>query len=119
MAISWTFERNGTTGDLAARPRLYENIRQTALVAERAVRAESFDLLAHAAWETHEIQIREGMPALPEIPGAVARKYCGAGHGGYALYLFRQAADREAFVQGREGALAVEPYLEDGSGTTH
>lgn len=111
MAVIWTLDRNGTTGDLTARPRLYEAIQRAGLAAAKAVWAESLNLLAEAAWQTYGAQIAEGMPSLEPADGHLARKYCGAGHGGYALYLFGRQADREAFVAGREGALAVEPYL--------
>ncbi len=50
------------------------------------------------------------MQELPSIAGAIAQKYCGGGHGGYALYLFEEASDRDAAVSQNDEMMAVEPY---------
>ncbi len=60
---------------------------------------------------SYQAQLAEGMEELPEAPGALARKYCGGGFGGYALYLFPAVEQRDAFVAATDAALAVEPYL--------
>ena len=58
----------------------------------------------------HAAQLAEGMDPLPDIPGAIARKYCGGGHGGYALYLFTEPALRDAAVANTPELRAVEPF---------
>jgi hypothetical protein len=74
--------------------------------------------LLAAVRRNYRVQCEEGMIPLPEIPGSHARKYCGAGWGGYALYLFNSAEARDAGLRwaSRKGleALAVEPYLRAG-----
>ncbi len=50
------------------------------------------------------------MTPLPDVPEAIAMKYCGGGWGGYSLYLFPDVARRDAFVQ-RHDAIAIEPFL--------
>lgn len=61
-----------------------------------------------------QVQLGEGMEALPDH-GQVARKYCGGGFGGYALYLFESQEARDGFVgkvgQGKDGATPIEPYI--------
>ena len=54
------------------------------------------------------------MEPLPEH-GQLARKYCGGGWGGYALYMWETRRARDAFVagwggRGHDGAVAIEPY---------
>jgi hypothetical protein len=50
------------------------------------------------------------MDPLPEIPGTIARKYCGGGHGGYALYLFAGPAERDTAIAATPQLRAVEPF---------
>jgi hypothetical protein len=50
------------------------------------------------------------MNPLPEVPGAIARKYCGGGHGGYALYLFAESTLRDAALAATPQLSAVEPF---------
>ena len=42
--------------------------------------------------------------------GRLARKYCGGGHGGYALYLFKNAEQREQAIAATPALRAVEPF---------
>ena len=58
----------------------------------------------------HATQLDEGMDPLPEIAGSIARKYCGGGHGGYALYLFDDPAARDAAVSIIDELRAIEPF---------
>jgi hypothetical protein len=68
--------------------------------------------LAAAVEMSYQAQLGEGMGPLADADGALARKYCGGGWGGYALYLFASQTQRDAFVA-RTGAdaLAIEPYI--------
>ena len=58
----------------------------------------------------HSTQLAEGMQPLPEIPGAIARKYSGGGYGGYALYLFEDSTLRDHAIATTPGLRAVEPF---------
>ena len=58
----------------------------------------------------HATQLAEGMDPLPEIHGSIARKYCGGGYGGYALYLFNESSDRNAALATTPQLRAVEPF---------
>ena len=58
----------------------------------------------------HLTQLAEGMDPLPDIPGSIARKYCGGGYGGYALYLFDDPALRDAAIATTPELRAVEPF---------
>ena len=51
------------------------------------------------------------MEPLPDdLPGALAWKYCGGGFGGYAVYLFADAASRDAACT-RPSFRPIEPYV--------
>lgn len=108
LAIHWTGQRH-VAADLTGLPRDYTRICLAGQLATTAVRNRDLGELAVAMYHSYEVQKEEGMPPLI-CPGLVA-KYCGAGHGGYALHLFSRSVDRDAFVQGCEQALAIEPYL--------
>ena len=70
--------------------------------------AESIAKLAEAVLMSYSAQLSEGMNELPEISGSVARKYCGGGHGGYALYLFPSREARDA----ASDLVAIEPWCD-------
>ncbi len=107
MGLRWTGQQHDTPGaaDLA---RDYDLIERAGALAREAVLAESLELLADAVMVSYEAQCKEGMAELPEVEGSVARKYCGGGHGGYALYLFPSREARER----ADGILAIEPWYE-------
>ncbi len=113
MALLWTGVPHDTPA-VADLQRDFEVIYQAGTLAREAVFAESIDGLAEAVRRSHQAQLLEGMQPLPEVPQAVAWKYCGGGWGGYALYLFAQQADRDQWAQ-VEGAMAIEPYLKSPS----
>lgn len=97
------------TPDLVERPRFYALIVKAGGIAERGVALNDFSSLVKAVNWSYRAQLEEGMNSVPALAGAVARKYCGAGHGGYALYLFGEQAERDQHLG--EGRIAVEPYL--------
>ena len=109
MAILWTGAEHDT-------PSFADMERDYALIAESAKRArdgvlqESIAQLAEGVRLYHQVQLSEGMQELPQIQGAIAQKYCGGGHGGYALYLFENSEDRDAAVGQHAEMMAVEPY---------
>ena len=61
--------------------------------------------------EQYGALLMEGMRELAEAEGCIGRKYCGGGWGGYALYLFTDSAERDAFVASANCNRAIEPYI--------
>lgn len=113
MALLWTGIPHDTPA-VADLRRDFDAIYQAGGLAREAVFAESIEGLAEAVRRSHQAQLREGMQPLPEVPHALAWKYCGGGWGGYALYLFATEADRNQWAAG-DGAIAIEPYLKSAS----
>jgi cytidyltransferase-like protein len=109
MALLWTGQPHDTPG-LAALPRDYDRIERAGALAREGVLRESLQVLAESVRCSYQAQLDEGMSPLPDVPSAVARKYCGGGWGGYALYLFASPSGRDAFVRSRDG-LSIEPFL--------
>jgi hypothetical protein len=50
------------------------------------------------------------MEPIPDIPGSIARKYCGGGYGGYALYLFNEESHRHTALQSTAHLRPIEPF---------
>lgn len=109
MALWWSGTPHDTPG-VANLIRDYDQIEEAGNLAREAVLLENLPLLAESASCSYRIQLQEGMDRLPEVPEALAMKYCGGGWGGYALYLFQRPDDRDEFVQTSHG-IAIEPYL--------
>jgi len=110
MALLHTGTDHDTPGTVDLE-RDYDRIEAAGKLAAQAVNANDLQQLAEAVKISHQTQLDEGMQPLPEAPSALAAKYCGGGYGGYALYLFAEQKDRDAFVANNEAALAIEPYL--------
>jgi glycerol-3-phosphate cytidylyltransferase-like family protein len=109
LALWWTGQPHDTPA-AADLPRDYRKIQEAAQMARQAVLGESLDLLTAAINRSYQAQRAEGMEPLPDAPAARAKKYCGGGWGGYALYLFSAAADRDRFLERSQG-VAIEPFL--------
>jgi cytidyltransferase-like protein len=109
MAIYWTGTQHDTPG-AANLPRDYDRIAQSAHVAREGVLRSDFQRLAEGVDLYHATQLAEGMAPLPDIAGAISRKYSGGGYGGYALYLFNEAAQRDAAVTALPELTAIEPF---------
>ena len=114
MALWWTGHGHDIK-EIADRPRDYDLIQRA---GDRAslhnVHQDEDRCVSELMSAMHlslEAQIAEGMLRLPHAGGTSARKYLGAGWGGYALYLFETQAERDKFVEiGDEDARAIEPY---------
>lgn len=106
MALYWT-GRSHDSSSLAKQPRDLTVIANASTVAAKAVQRQSLYLLADAVEVSFNQQLDEGMQPLPVL--GLAAKYCGAGWGGYAVYLFEDSSQRDAAVRSR-GLMAVEPY---------
>jgi hypothetical protein len=113
LALYWTGKPH-VTANLVDQPRNLDAIAAAGRLARAAVRQESkmeFDYYLHRALHlTLKNQLAEGMAPLPSRPGVVGMKYCGSGHGGYAVYVFNTAAGRDVTVRDDERWCAVEPY---------
>jgi len=109
MAILWTGSSHDTPG-VVNQTRDFDLIARSARISREAVLLENIRLLADGISTYYEVQLKEGMDELPNIPGALAHKYCGGGHGGYALYLFGDETDRDQVVQNYANFRAIEPF---------
>lgn len=106
MALYWTGKKHDSA-KLSGMARDYNAIANASVGAMQAVQRQDLDLLAGAVDMSYEQQLSEGMEPLPIF--GMACKYCGAGWGGYAVYLFENEAYRDHAVKER-GLMAVEPY---------
>ncbi len=109
MAIYYTNQHHDTPS-VADRKRDYERIAQSSLIARAGVSEHNIEVLAAGVSLYYSVQRDEGMEDLPEIAGSIARKYCGGGFGGYALYLFPDPLTRETAIGSTPGLRPVEPF---------
>ena len=109
MAIYWTGTQHDTPG-VVNLPRDFDHIAQSGRIAREGALQADIHLLAKGVDLYHQTQLDEGMEILPDITGAISRKYCGGGYGGYALYLFNEQSDRDAAVASTPQLRAVEPF---------
>lgn len=109
MAILWTGTTHDTPG-VANLPRDYDRIAQSARIAREGALHADISRLADGVSLYHSTQLDEGMERLPEIDGSIARKYCGGGYGGYALYLFADPSLRDQAVASVDALRPVEPF---------
>jgi cytidyltransferase-like protein len=109
MAILWTGKPHDTPG-VANHPRDYQKIAEAARTARQAVLTTDIPLLANAINQSLNVQLTEGMEPLPEITGSIAQKYCGGGHGGYALYLFPTPQSRTTALAQTPALRPIEPH---------
>lgn len=109
LAILWTDKEHDTPA-IADNARDFDEIARSGRLARDGVIQADIGLLGEGVNVYHAMQLNEGMSPLREIPGAIARKYCGGGHGGYALYLFKEPDDRTRAIDLIPGLMAVEPF---------
>ncbi len=109
MAILWTGSPHDTPGSVEI-PRDYDRISRSGEIASEAAVNADIPGLCEAIDLYHRTQLEEGMAPLPEIPSSMTRKYCGGGHGGYALYLFPSAMDRDRAVASIPELREIEPF---------
>jgi cytidyltransferase-like protein len=109
MAIFWTGTSHDTPG-VVNLPRDYERIAESARIAREGVLHTDITKLSEGVALYHSTQLAESMEPLPDIPGTIARKYCGGGYGGYALYLFDDPAARDTAIASTPQLRPVEPF---------
>jgi hypothetical protein len=118
MALRWC-GKGHSTPSLADGARDYGAIVRAGQTARDAVWRSDLSELALAVRQSYAVQRAEGMEPLPGDPAApdpvvldmqpLAWKYCGGGFGGYAVYLFANAAERDAACR-LAAFRPVEPY---------
>lgn len=111
MLIVWT-NKGHSTPDNVNLSRDYDKIVKAGLVGREAVYQKSLTKLAKAVKLSYEVQIEEGMEPLPDVKNALAKKYLGGGHGGYALYLFQSKTARDHAGKKTEKSISIEPYIQ-------
>lgn len=112
MLILWT-GKSHKTPDHVSRTRNYDLLAKAGKIARGAVHHRDVVQLAKAVSTNYQVQLGEGMNPLPEIDGALAKKYLGGGHGGYALYLFEKPEHRDAALAVSKDTLPIEPYIKN------
>lgn len=109
MAVYDTRVKHYTPG-FAGYERSFERIAKAARIARLGVQQQDVSVLAVAVQMSYQLQLEEGMQPLPDIANQLAHKYCGGGHGGYALYLYENQQQRDAAVDACEDMYPIEPY---------
>jgi len=111
MALYWT-GKNHVTYEKTDLIRDFEAIYQAGRKAREAVMPgnESLKGLAEAVNMTLNMQYDEGMDTLPSYH-ELAKKYCGGGWGGYAVYIFETEAKRAEFLKQKD-TQPIEPFLQ-------
>ncbi len=109
MAVYDTRIKHDTPG-LAALKRDFKKIAKAARIARLGVQEKDVTVLAVGVRMSYELQLAEGMEPLSAIGESLACKYCGGGHGGYALYLYETPEARAAALAECEYLYPIEPY---------
>ena len=109
MAVYDTRIKHDTPG-LAGLKRNFEKIAKAARVARLGVQEKDINVLAVGVQLSYQLQLEEGMDPLPAVGECLAHKYCGGGHGGYALYLYETPEARAAALAECEYLSPIEPY---------
>lgn len=109
MAIFDTRIKHNTPG-LAGLERPFKKIAKAASVARLGIKEQDIAVLAIGVQMSYQLQLEEGQAPLPKIGDCLAHKYCGGGHGGYAVYLYETPEAREAALESCEDLYPVEPF---------
>lgn len=105
IALMWTGTDHNTPS-LADRARPYDMIKHAGDFGYRAALEKNVDLLAESVYTSYMVQLEEGMEELPDY-GEKAKKYCGGGFGGYALYIFDNTMGLPHLFN------IIQPYMKD------
>ncbi|KKQ56608.1 MAG: Cytidyltransferase-related domain protein [Parcubacteria group bacterium GW2011_GWA2_38_13] len=108
MTLYWTGTTHSTP-DNTNRARDYDLIYKAGIIAADAIFYKQFEKLWEAVKLSYRAQLQEGMSALPDF-GEIAKKYCGGGWGGYALYIFDNVIERDKFLI-QKNTKKIEPYI--------
>ena len=102
MGLLWTGSDHYTPSKTDLK-RDYDLIRIAGELATSGVYNNNLYKIAQAVDLSYNVQLGEGMEPLPDI-ACLAKKYCGGGWGGYALYLFENRID---------SIIPIEPFIND------
>lgn len=109
MAVYDTRVKHDTPG-LASLERNFHKIARAGRIARLGVQEQDIAVLAVAVQMSYQLQLDEGMSPLERVGDSLAHKYCGGGHGGYALYLYETPEAREEALDACLDLYPVEPY---------
>ena len=109
MAVYDTRIKHDTPG-LASLERNFRKIAKAARVARLGVLEQDISVLAVGVQLSYQLQLDEGMAPLERIGESIAHKYCGGGHGGYALYLYETPEQRAEALESCPYLYPIEPY---------
>jgi len=109
MALFWTGYDHDTPSNVNNK-RPFDKIKRASIRAADAVVEKDYNLLCIAIDISFSAQLSEGMAWLPITDGCIARKYCGGGWGGYALYMFDTENNRDKFCE-RTDVIPIEPFM--------
>lgn len=111
MMLWWTGHPHDTAANME-RPRELGLAVVAGDAAAAAAGTSDVHALGLAMNLSYDAQQIEGMELLPTFGAEIGRKYCGSGFGGYALYLFASAEERELAARvARPRCTFVEPYM--------
>lgn len=110
MALLWTDKTHNTPSNVDLK-RDYDQIEKAGKIACGGIYGKNFNEICKAVKISYQVQLKEGMSKLPTF-NEKAKKYCGGGHGGYALYIFDDKAKRNRFLK-KPNTLLIEPYIEN------
>jgi cytidyltransferase-like protein len=108
MALFWTGKEH-KTNKIVLIQRDYGKIAKISKIAKKAVLEGNINNLCDVVNATYKLQLNEGMAELPQN-NEKAKKYCGSGFGGYALYLFETETKRDKFLENKN-TLKIEPFI--------
>ena len=109
MAVFDTRIKHDTPG-LASLNRHFHKIAHAGRIARLGVQQQDIAVLAVSVQMSYQLQLDEGMKPLERVGDSLAHKYCGGGHGGYALYLYEAPEAREAALDSCLDLYPIEPY---------
>jgi cytidyltransferase-like protein len=109
MALYYTGKPHDTPGLCDLKGRDFDGIAESGRLAREGVWKQDLQLLAKGILRYHETQLHEGMEPLSPPVNAIAWKYCGGGHGGYAVFLFPTAEERQSALDANPDLIAIEP----------
>lgn len=109
MAVYDTRIKHDTPG-LVGLSRDFRKIAKAARVARLGVQEKDISVLAVGVQLSYQVQLAEGMVPLEPVGKSIAHKYCGGGHGGYALYLYETEEDRAVALESCPYLYPIEPY---------
>ena len=112
MALWYTGLQHDTPSYVDSK-RDYNLLARASRIAATGVQNNNLELICDGINLNYEVQLKEGMSALPEVSNAKALKYCGGGYGGYSLYIFYNNKDRDNFVSTTSNSLKIEPYINE------